>query len=409
MTQVSWASARGGSGVASGTGSWSVSGIVLQPGANVLTVSARDAAGNVGTTNLTVTYTAPDTTVPTIGITAPTAAATYATNATPLTVGGTAADNVGVTQVTWSNDRGGSGSATGTSSWTASGIVLQPGANVVTVTAHDAVDNVTSAVITVSYDPSAPTATITDPTSGPTFTTTSSPVALNGTALDNVGVTQVTWSNSRGGGGTATGTTTWSAAAIALQPGDNVLTVTARDAASNLGTATLTVTYTAPDTVLPTVTITAPTSAATYATNVTPLTLGGTGADNVGVTQVTWTNDRGGSGSATGTGSWSAPGIALQPGVNVVTVTATDAANNTGTATVTVTYDPTAPTLAITAPTSAATFTATSTPLALGGTASDNIAVTQVTWSNDRGVAGPRPASAPGRYPESCCSPAPTS
>jgi hypothetical protein len=34
-----------------------VSGIVLQSGANVLTVTARDAAGNTSTDTLTVTYT----------------------------------------------------------------------------------------------------------------------------------------------------------------------------------------------------------------------------------------------------------------------------------------------------------------------------------------------------------------
>ena len=45
-----------------------------------------------------------------------------------MTISGTAADAVGVTQVSWVNDRGGSGTAAGTSNWTASGIVLQSGA-----------------------------------------------------------------------------------------------------------------------------------------------------------------------------------------------------------------------------------------------------------------------------------------
>ena len=43
-------------------------------------------------------------------------------------------------------------------------------------------------------------------------------------------------------------------------------------------------------------------------------------------------------GTATGTTSWSVGGITLQSGVNVITVTARDAANNTGTDTLTVTY-----------------------------------------------------------------------
>ena len=48
--------------------------------------------------------------------------------------------------------------------------------------------------------------------------------------------------NSRGGSGTATGTTSWTASGIRLKPGTNVLTVTARDAAGNIATRTLTVT-----------------------------------------------------------------------------------------------------------------------------------------------------------------------
>jgi hypothetical protein len=59
------------------------------------------------------------------------------------------------------------------------------------------------------------------------------------------------------------------------------------------------------DSVAPTATITSPVNAANYEATSTPLSLGGTSNDNVGVTQVTWSNDRGGSGVATGTAVWS--------------------------------------------------------------------------------------------------------
>jgi hypothetical protein len=94
---------------------------------------------------------------------------------------------------------------------------------------------------------------------------------------------------------------------------------------------------TAPDTTPPTVAITSPTSGSTYATGSGSISLGGSAADNVGVTQVTWINDRGGSGTASGTAGWSVAGIVLQEGVNVITVTGRDAAGNAGTATLTVT------------------------------------------------------------------------
>ena len=69
---------------------------------------------------------------------------------------------------------------------------------------------------------------------------------MGGTASDNVGVTSVSWSNSRGGSGSASGTTTWNVPAIGLQTGTNVITVTAHDGAGNSGTDVLTVEYSAP-------------------------------------------------------------------------------------------------------------------------------------------------------------------
>jgi len=90
---------------------------------------------------------------------------------------------------------------------------------------------------------------ITSPTSGATYTATTSPLTLGGTAADTVSVASVTWTNDRGGGGTATGTTSWTASGIALQAGTNLLTVTARDVGGNTATATLTVMYSPSDTV----------------------------------------------------------------------------------------------------------------------------------------------------------------
>ena len=344
VTQVSWSNNRGGSGAATGTTSWSITGVTLQSGANVITVTARDAANNTSTDSLTVTYTAADTTAPAVSITTPTSVATFTTSTTPVTVGGTASDAVGVTQVTWANSRGGSGTAIGTTSWSASGITLLGGSNVITITARDAAGNSATDTLTVTYnalDTTAPVATITTPTSVATYTTSTTPVTVGGTASDAVGVTQVTWANDRGGSGTAIGTTSWSASGITLLGGSNVITITARDAAGNSATDTLTVTYTPPDTTNPTVAISAPTANATYTATAATMSLGGTASDNVGVTQVTWSNNRGGNGTATGTTKWSVATIALQGGSNMLTVTARDAAGNSATAVLTVTYSAT--------------------------------------------------------------------
>src|SRR6185503_10323957 len=49
----------------------------------------------------------PDTQNPVVAITSPSGTGTYTTTSSPLSMSGTASDNVGVTAVTWSNNRGG--------------------------------------------------------------------------------------------------------------------------------------------------------------------------------------------------------------------------------------------------------------------------------------------------------------
>jgi Putative Ig domain len=107
-------------------------------------------------------------------------------------------------------------------------------------------------------DTTRPTVAIATPTTAATYSTTSSTITLTGSAGDNVGVTQVTWTNDRGGSGNASGTTGWAISSIPLVSGSNIITVTARDAAGNTGIDTLTVTYSGATTPAPTtVTLTA--------------------------------------------------------------------------------------------------------------------------------------------------------
>jgi Putative Ig domain/Bacterial Ig domain len=125
--------------------------------AGTYSVTAR-ASDGVLTASQTFTWTisAPDTTPPVVTITGPTSAATYATSTTTMSLSGTASDAGGVTQVSWVNNRGGSGTATGTTSWNVSSITLQAGSNVLTVTARDVAGNTSSDVLTVTMN-AAPT------------------------------------------------------------------------------------------------------------------------------------------------------------------------------------------------------------------------------------------------------------
>ncbi len=178
---------------------------------------------------------------------------------------------------------------------------------------------------------------IIQPTSANTFETPVDKVTLSGLASDNVGIFRVTWLNNRGGNGVASDTTSWSVQDIVLSEGDNIITITASDSVGNSATVTLTVTF---DPQNPVIDIHIPTNADTYETDADKVTLSGDAWDNIGLARVTWSNDRGGEGEASGTDEWSAQDIGLADGENIITVTAYDSVGNTASETLIVTCMP---------------------------------------------------------------------
>lgn len=92
------------------------------------------------------------------------------------------------------------------------------------------------------------------------------------------------------------------------------------------------------DTQAPAVAFTFPTNGAACTRNTSDLQIAGTATDSVGIAGVTWKLNGGAGGSCVGTTKWSANGITLAPGLNELTVTATDSAGNKGSATLAVTY-----------------------------------------------------------------------
>lgn len=81
----------------------------------------------------------PDRTAPAVTVTTPSGSSTL-TNAAAIAVRGGASDNVGVTRVTWTTAAGASGTATGTTAWSAE-IPLLVGINHITIRAYDAAGN----------------------------------------------------------------------------------------------------------------------------------------------------------------------------------------------------------------------------------------------------------------------------
>lgn len=177
---------------------------------------------------------------PGISITSPSMGMTYVSTQPTLSMSGTAYDDFGVASVTWSNNStGNSGVCAGKTEWSVSGIPLRVGVNQITLVATGVSGYIAVATPSVIYDPTAPTVKITSPSLTGSFSTTSASVDLAGTASDNVEIASVTWSTNSGATGQCSGTTSWTAAGIPLQPSDNDITITAADIAGNTSVDTI--------------------------------------------------------------------------------------------------------------------------------------------------------------------------
>ncbi len=119
--------------------------------------SASDSAGNDTPGAGPSASFAVDNSAPSVEITGPTTDPSFARNVSSLNLSGAANDETGeVVSVDWISDRGGSGTCTGTDSWSVSDMELKEGDNVITVTATDIIGNTCSTAITVTYIPSSP-------------------------------------------------------------------------------------------------------------------------------------------------------------------------------------------------------------------------------------------------------------
>jgi hypothetical protein len=231
-------------------------GAVRITNSGTLYVFAVDNGGNYPTlaTSFTITVPPPDTTRPTVSITNPPSAKTY-TNAQIVTISANATDNVGVASVEFydgSTLKGTDTAAAYTYDW--SFTAADNGAHVWTARAYDAAGNVSTSsavTLTVSIDITPPTVAISTPTNGQVLTTAS--FTVTGTATDpglptsGLSVVQVrqnggSWSN-------ATGTASWSRS-VTLSPCSNTIEARSLDKAGNYSTnASISVTYTPPNTV----------------------------------------------------------------------------------------------------------------------------------------------------------------
>jgi hypothetical protein len=246
VAKVFWVNNRGGSGEATGTTDWNTGNVQLYPGQNVINVTALDTAGNRSSDVLTVTYSPPDVVPPLVRLAVPQSSDRIFVGTDLFTLTGTANDNVALTEIIWSSDRGFSGTASGTTLWSVLDAPLLEGDNVFTVTARDIAGNTSTdraTLVMVPPDLEAPTLAMHFPTLDPLFETPTSPLSLAGIANDNTGVAAVSWMNHRGGQGAAEGRETWAIPSVPLKAGLNVITVMATDRAGNSTSTVLTVVH----------------------------------------------------------------------------------------------------------------------------------------------------------------------
>ena len=367
ISSVAWSNNRGGNGTATGTASWTVSSISLSSGDNVITVTAKDGAGNSGTDTITVTYSTGTTvSVPTVST-----GSVSSVTTSSATLSGTVNAN-GASTTAWFNYGTTSGSYSGTSttqsvtgsSNTTVSIGISGLSSNTTYYYRIAASNsggtsygselsFTTSTVTATPTPTPSTGDSSAPTdgsitinSGASYTN-STGVTLTLSAKDNTGVTgyylspnSSTPSSSASGWTSVSSSTSYSGSVsytLSGSDGSKTVYVWFKDSSGNVSNAAsddITL-----DTTSPTINITSPTSDATYTATSSTISLGGSASDSTsGIKEVTWTNSSGGSGTASGTTSWTISSISLSNGDNTITVTAKDNAGNTATDIITVTY-----------------------------------------------------------------------
>ncbi len=346
-------------------------------GARALTVRAYDMAGQVGVSpavNVTVNN---DTTAPTVTFTAPAEGGTVSGTSVAISV--TATDNVSVTRVEFYEGATRLGTDTAppySYNWNTRG--GPNGLLTLTAKAFDAAGNVGIAerMVTVDNDITAPTVTLTSPSTGDTLTGT---VTFMATASDDRAVSRVAFFvGSTQVGSDSSAPYSFSYNTRLQTNGDKVLTAKAYDAVNNVGTSEPANVQFENDFTPPAVVLTSPGEGDTLTGMVT---FTATASDASGVSRVAFFvggTQVGSDNSAPYTFSYN---TRLQAnGAKVITAKAYDPLNNMGTSEpVNVTFDNdfSLPTVVLTSPSTGETLTGTVTFTA---TASDDAGVSKVTF-----------------------------
>ncbi len=304
----------------------------LEVGATTLSVSCTDDAGNTGSDSVTVYF---DASPPTVEITWPWFDG-WVVNWDTVEIEYSVNDDV--------DNSPECDYPSGAS------FPIEHGSNTFTISCTDDAGRTGTDSVTLIGDQSPPEITVTSPADGAAVT--ASTLYVDYVVSDDLATepycavyNDTTYD---GGEGEGEGPPT-DAHEVELVPGLNEIAVYCSDDAGNSSEVPFDVFY---DTDDPTVSITAPTEGALVTTSSIPVAF-------------TATDDTDTSPSCNITSGQS---VSLTPGANTITVTCTDDAGRSGSASVHVTYDATAPTVSITAPTEGALVTTPSIPVTFTAT-----------------------------------------
>lgn len=303
--------------------------IVLIEGNNTIDAIAADQVGNTSIAAITIIRLTRDTTAPVLRITSPSEG--YTSEYQEIEVWGIVDDDSATLTVNGATAKVFKRGAE--TYFTASGIRLMEGRNIITVKAIDEAGNTGSATVTVTYVVKNSAITIQYPLNGSTVNYQR--LEIWGTLADNITNVMVNGIPARIAGNTFS-------AGITLVEGLNIITVSAYDMAGRMVTKSITVTHQYMDTSVPAISITSPSYGSTLAENT--ITATGTIDDNSAIVTVNGIN------AVVSNNTFTASNISLMEGANIISVTAADPAGNTSSSSIVVYLDMVAPTVLSTAP-----------------------------------------------------------
>lgn len=204
-------------------------------GMNVITATARDPFGNVGSAAATITY---DVTAPTVSIDT----ITTPTNKSLQTINGTVENGSAMTLTANTGAYFGATNYTSPTSWNSTIYGLVEGVNMITATARDAAGNTATAAAGITYDITAPTVSI-NPVATPTNVNAQT---ISGIVESGAVVTLLANTASSFAPIDYPTPLTWVCAVSGLAEGPNIITAVAKDAAGNMAIASATILYVVP-------------------------------------------------------------------------------------------------------------------------------------------------------------------